>query len=312
MAPSHRNPICTVIDTASSGLRLDIYLTRRFAQELDLSRGKVRAAIESGAVTIDGKRVTRADRQVQIGEKVELRLKDTAPEAGWHVSPVVILFEDDDLIAIDKPAGLPSQATLDANRHNLHRAVEMYLKSKGHDGYAGLHQRLDRETSGIILLTKSRRANKGLAEQISGHKITKVYNAITAAPKSAPEKTWSVKNHLHKRAGKPARMEVTVAGGDLAETDFRVLDSSPKAWWIEARPRTGRMHQIRVHLADSGLPILGDTLYAAPALARRAPRCLLHARELHFVHPVTNEEIKLEAPVPADFVETFQFLNEKR
>lgn len=231
----------------------------------------------------------------------------------WSVTAECILFEDEDLIAINKPAGLPSQATLDPGRNNLHRSVETYLKSQGGEGYAGLHQRLDRETSGVLVLTKSRRANKGLADQISGHRVVKIYNAITAAPLKEHPLEWSVRNHLRKQDGRKdktraMRMEATLSGGDLAETEFRCLRQGKKAWFVEARPHTGRMHQIRVHLADSGLPILGDPLYAARGLVRRAPRCLLHARELHLTHPITGEALRFEAPLPKDFEEALNQL----
>ncbi len=310
--PTPIESLASAVDAAGDGLRLDAYLARRFGQELDLSRRQAKTRIEEGSVFVEGRCVTRVEHTLREGERIELRLPASRRVDGWTITPEAVVFEDDDLIAIDKPAGLPTQPTVDARRHNLLRAVEDHLRARGGEPYAGLHHRLDRETSGVIVFAKSRRANKGLAEQIAGHRIMKTYVAITAPPREPlADASWRVRNFLRKSDdGRRAKMTATRSGGALAETGFTVLTRRARGWLIEARPLTGRMHQIRVHLADSGLPILGDALYAAPALARRAPRCMLHAKTLALRHPVTGAELRLEARLPDDFTGSLRALDE--
>ena len=198
---------------------------------------------------------------------------------------------------IDKPAGLPSQATRDPSRSHAYGAVLARERAaRGRAAYAGLHHRLDRDTSGVLAFTRSRRANKGFAEQVSGHGINKVYLALALG--SPPADEWAQRDHLRKIPGPVSRVRSVRSGGDAAETAFRVVHRLDGAALIEARPRTGRMHQIRVHLAEAGLPIAGDALYGGKGAA---PRALLHARRLEFEHPVTRAPLALETPMPDDF-----------
>ena len=227
----------------------------------------------------------------------------------WVPSKADIVFEDADIIAINKPAGLPSQATLDPKRHHLMKAVELYLKQTSPHAYCGLHHRLDRDTSGVIVLTKSKRANKGLAEQISQHQIQKTYIAISQTfPTSPADSEWTVKNHLKKSHRFKGKMEAARSGGDLAETHFTKLADLNEARLVQALPRTGRMHQIRVHLAGCALPILGDNMYGTRASFRRAPRTMLHAWKLEIKHPITGEGLVLKAPLPKDMTDLIKDL----
>ena len=213
-----------------------------------------------------------------------------------------ILYRDADLLVVDKPAGLPTQATLDPKRPHLYGLLcEMEKQERGDEAYLGLHHRLDRDTSGVIAFTCSRRANAGLAEQVSRHQLEKVYVAVCARPRQAPPDSWDVRNHLRKFPHPKAHMRAVQAGGDLAETAFRVLQRGVHFDLVEARPRTGRMHQIRVHLSDSGHPICGDFLYAAKAISSLSPRILLHALELHLKHPVSGQSMTFRADLPKEF-----------
>ncbi len=304
------------VDSTSVGVRIDIFLARRFAQELDLSRRKLRALIETGSVTVNGSPTRRLSREMQLGDAVEIQLQTPDQEPTWTIPRNRILFEDEDLIAIDKPNGLPSQATLDRRRSNLHRAVEIYLKKKGGSGYAGLHHRLDRDTSGVIILSKSRRANTGLARQFAERTALKTYVAWVQAPSDASaiqsgttnegqpwlhQDSWEIQNHLRKQPGRPSKMVVVKSGGDFAHTSFRVLKKTPQAWLIQAQLHTGRMHQIRVHLNGCGLPVLGDPIYGNNKSLKASKRLMLHAFELKMTHPITAEELTLQAPLPVDF-----------
>ena len=199
---------------------------------------------------------------------------------------------------------------MDKARDNLLAALIRFLSARDRiaNPYVGVHHRLDRDTSGAVLFTKSPRVNAAVAESFSNHQVIKIYQALTVPRRERPlEKQWSVRNHLGKIGSKSkrARYGEVQSNGALAETAFRVIAEHPRGVWIEAVPRTGRTHQIRVHLAGCGLPILGDDLYGPdnPSEAGdvRTPRLMLHAAELKFSHPITKREICVRSPLPDDF-----------
>ncbi|MNK01155.1 Ribosomal large subunit pseudouridine synthase C [compost metagenome] len=214
-----------------------------------------------------------------------------------------ILFEDEYFLAADKPAGLPSQATLDKNRPSFFTALQKQLQNeRGPDFYLGLHHRLDQGTSGVMIFAKSKAANTPLADLFKKHQIQKTYIAISKKFRCSPQ--WQSKNFLDEapRTNKErARMIPVKSGGQLAITDFRMLEDLPQGIIIEAKPLTGRMHQIRAHLSERGLGIFGDDLYAS-AKTPVAPRLMLHAHRLEFRHPFTGEDMKIESPLPEDML----------
>lgn len=207
-----------------------------------------------------------------------------------------ILFEDEFLIAIDKPPGLPSQPTVDKKRADLFTLIKKQMKTE----QIYLHHRLDRDTSGVILLSKSKKANAPLTDMFREHRFEKTYWALTQANNELLDQ-WEIQNHLvaRRKDSRSVKMFRTESGGDFAHTLFRTLKKSPEANWIEARPLTGRTHQIRVHLLHSKASILGDSLYGGKDV--RVPRLMLHARSLRFEHPITQNPILIEAPTPSDF-----------
>jgi RluA family pseudouridine synthase len=211
---------------------------------------------------------------------------------------IEILFEDDFLIVVNKPAGIPSQGTLDPKR--LH--VISYLQKQMSHKIFFLHHRLDKDTSGVLLLSKSERANKRLTEIFSKHEIQKTYVALAKPKKDFDKNEWQVKNHLApvKNSNRQLMRMVTVKkGGWYAETNFVLLKKNEDFFYIEAKPVTGRTHQIRVHLAEERTPILGDFLYGGKSSL--VPRLMLHASILQFPHPITNEMMTVKADLPADF-----------
>jgi 23S rRNA pseudouridine1911/1915/1917 synthase len=209
---------------------------------------------------------------------------------------LVILFEDDFLVAIQKPPGLPSQPTLDKKRPDLFSLLKRQLNSEN----VFLHHRLDRDTSGVILLSKSKKANAPLTDMFREHKFEKIYWALAKSPKPLPP-TWEIQNHLvaRRKDSRSVKMFRTESGGDFAETHFQALRQSGDLALVEAKPLTGRTHQIRVHLLHCGAPILGDSLYGGKD--SRVPRLMLHAKSLSFAHPVTGRDLRIQAPVPSDF-----------
>ena len=233
-----------------------------------------------------------------------------------------VIYEDDVLIAINKPAGIPSQATLDPSRDNCYAAVQRYLAHKsGHD-YVGLHHRLDALTSGVLLMTKSKSVNVSISEQFQQHSIRKSYSAICV---SEPETDWDERLDALWLEGKKSfvldaaigempggKIQKFCVGGKKrkpAQTEFTCETclefNEGRIIVCRCEPFTGRTHQIRVHLSSLGLGIIGDSLYgfALPRFLRSIDprRMCLHAESLQFLHPVSGEAMTIIAPRPTIF-----------
>lgn len=324
------------------GRRLDHFLSDRLPQALGepLSKGKVRKLIVAGAVYLNGKRVRIASKLLQSGARADvfvdpLKLKDVGPakDKAFVMTDQDVLYEDDYLIVVNKPYGLPTQPTLDEARDNLFAAVKKFLKEreKKVDLYLGLHHRLDRDTSGVILFAKAREANAGISELFSKHLAVKTYQALakngskirafsesnsqgvpserfSQGESQKQPQTWEVRNYLGRArlSGKNSRVTAVRSGGDFAHTEFKLLKVLGDVLWVEARPLTGRTHQIRVHLAEGGMPILGDRIYGGAD--SRTQRMLLHAACLTFTHPIHNTKISVHSPVPEDFLKCLRSL----
>lgn len=252
----------------------------------------------AGAVYLNKKRVKIASKPLFANARVEVWYDEkkvkgplkSVSEANIGVQHIV--YEDEYIIVINKPAGLPTQATLDDSRNNLIHSLHMFLKQReGHDVYLGVHHRLDADTSGLIMFTKKDEVNKDIAEMFREHLIQKKYLAVCTNEKEVPE-TWEIKNQLVRISPKKNKYKSTdTKEGSFAYTRFRVLQKSPEKILIEVTPVTGRTHQIRVHLAEYGLPILGDRIYGNKV----AERLMLHAYMLEFRHPKNGKDMKLIA-----------------
>lgn len=214
-----------------------------------------------------------------------------------------ILFEDEYFIAADKPAGLPTQATVDKNRPSFFTALQKQLQhERGADFYLALHHRLDQGTSGVMIFAKTKEANIPLADLFKNHEIQKTYLAL--AKKFRGPSEWQSKNFLAEapRTNRErARMIPVQSGGQVAITDFKIIEELENGLLVEARPQTGRMHQIRVHLSERGRGIFGDDIYASPK-SPAPPRLMLHAWKLEFKHPFTGQNIVIESPLPEDMI----------
>jgi RluA family pseudouridine synthase len=275
-------------------------LDQVLATLMPISKSKVRQLIVAGAVYLNGKRVRIASKMMRKGARIQVFFDaEQMPESKdtvFTMSPEFVLYEDENLLAVNKPAGLPTQPTVDEARNNLFAAVKKYL---GPTAYLGLHHRLDKDTSGIVLFTKKEEANKGVGELFSKHQIQKTYVSISYAMKKEIQNEWTIKNYLARMAKSPKQHSVR-SGGDVAETFFKVVENQFPILKIEAFPKTGRTHQIRVHLAEDGLPILGDPLYGED-IPKKVSRMMLHAWKLEFVHPINNEKLVIESPLPQNF-----------
>lgn len=215
-----------------------------------------------------------------------------------------IIFEDDYFIVAEKPAGLPSQATVDRNRPNFFSLLKKQLQEeRGKDFYLALHHRLDRDTSGLMIFAKTKEANIPLGNLFKTHLIQKTYLCFTKTSKISNH--WQVNNFLAETKDatlKKIKMISVHSGGQKAITDFCILEKFRKGFLVQARPLTGRMHQIRVHLAETGMGIFGDDIYPCKKKPQ-APRLMLHAFSLEFNHPFTQEFIKVEIKIPDDMQE---------
>lgn len=232
-----------------------------------------------------------------------------------------ILHEDDDLLVVSKPPGLLSQPSLDPARPYLASeagALLQHLHGLSDPPYLAIHHRLDRDTSGVIALAKSRRANKPLMQAFKQRLAKKTYLALCAGPPQASTR-FEVENHLatakrtgHKNKG-PSPQIAVFSGGDYAHTSFQILDthSGSRTHLVQAHPTTGRRHQIRSHLATANLPILGDALYGGSAhiADTSIARVMLHAYRLELPHPVSGEVMLFEAPLSPDFTALLEHLS---
>jgi 23S rRNA pseudouridine1911/1915/1917 synthase len=265
---------------------------------LGLPPEEARRLVEVGAVYVGGKRVRDAGLRLAEGQVVSAVLEEAghSPLAAAPAAPPLrVLFEDADVLAVDKPAGVNAQPTEGRVGGSL---VDLVSARLGRP--AGLVHRLDRETSGVTVFGKTAPATTGLAAEFREGHARKRYLAATGPglPSSG-----TVDLPLSKDPSRPGRWRATrAANGVSAETDFRTLYAGAAFCLVELLPRTGRTHQLRAHLTALGAPILGDARYggAPTAGGLSAPRCLLHAQALELRHPGTGQPLRLESPVPED------------
>lgn len=217
-----------------------------------------------------------------------------------------VLYEDNHCLAVNKPAGVPSQGD-ESGAESLVDLAARYLKQRyGKPGnvYVGLVHRLDRPTSGVVLLARTSKAAGRLSAQFREGAVEKVYWAIVEGAPTEDEGIWTDRLEKDRSTNQSRVLDEEEEGGKEARVAFRVRERGPDSAWLELRPMTGRSHQLRVQLARRGLPILGDVKYGARGRVRASDggqRIALHARSLRFTHPTRGEAIEVEAPVPADW-----------
>ncbi len=295
-----------------AGERLDLALVALLTQEapqLAPSRRQVKKWLDEGKVQINHKTCRMASRALRAGERVAVAIPQAEPELNLTpalLRPQDIIFEDEDLLVINKPAGLPSQGTRDPTRPHVVQAAQRWLEQQRvPHPYIALHHRLDVETSGVLAMAKARRANVGLARAFRERRAQKAYVALVSSDASpwphADEAAWEVRDHLGEVQG-GARRGSVLSGGDPAHSSFRWIARGEAAALVLAKPHTGRTHQLRAHLSEQGMPILGDRRYdGAPRAGElRIARVMLHAWRLILDHPVTGHGLVLEAPLPED------------
>lgn len=280
-------------------MRLDLAAARAFG----LSRRTAREAVRAGHVDVDGQ--TTVEPGTEIGTDARIEFRPDRPRKRAVRSRLSILFEDRDVVVVDKPAGLLTVPTEAREKDTLWTRAIRYLQLRyGGRPYAGIVHRLDRDTSGAVVFARHRQALHALQERFRTHAIDREYVALV-------EGALDDSGRFDADLVRTAQLRRTVAkpgqAGRRAVTRFRTLERLPGASLVSIRPETGRTHQIRVHFSAAGHPVLGDRVYGA----RRqgvAPRQMLHARRLGFPHPRSGEPVAAESPLPEDFVRVLEAL----
>ena len=288
-----------VADRGDAGRRLDQALVRRVDGLSRLSRTTVQRWIESGAVEVDGRVATRAAATLREGATVAVMVPASAPRRTRPTAepaPLDIVYEDDDLIVVNKAAGVVVHPTYRQNAGTVLNALLWHLRDRA-DVKPGILTRLDKDTSGLVAVALSAGGHAAMQRDAAAGLVRKEYLAVVTAQPSP--RTGRI-THALARDPVDRRRVVPAADGAPSETRYEVLTSSPGASLVRCELITGRTHQIRVHLSASAWPIAGDRVYggATGAISRQA----LHAWRLTMPHPATRAPLSVEAPLPADLV----------
>ncbi len=284
------------VETGEAGRRLDHVLQARFPE---FSRSRIQEWIRAGRVLVNSRPV-RASHTVRAGESIDVEPAAPPPlHASAEDIPLQVLYEDDDMVAIDKPAGMVVHAGAGVHSGTLVNALLHRFGALSGVGGAlrpGIVHRLDRYTSGVLLVAKNDQAHRILAAQFSGRRMEKTYLALVHGTVKA--ESGRIERPIARDPSRRIRMTARLAGGRAAWSEYRVLRRFPGFTLLEVRIGTGRTHQIRVHLSSIGHPVAGDTLYGAPKA--QEPRFFLHAHRIRFHRPADDEPMEIVSPLPAD------------
>lgn len=266
-----------------------------------VSKSLARKLVMIGACYLNGSRCRIASKPVFKGGEVRVEYNPEKVRSVQLEFPSLtekdVLYKEDGLIIVNKPANLPTVPTLDNARDNLIAALHTLL---GKEQYIGIHHRLDAPTSGCILFTTDEAKNVFVANLFQESLIQKEYLAVCTVRHPPPADKWEVKNQLARAEKKRNRYQSTPGEGDFAFSRFEKLQQKGNLLLVKAEPVTGRTHQLRVHLSEQGLPVLGDKTYQG----EEAARLMLHAHILRFRTPA-GQDIAIEAPVPPEFKRLF-------
>ncbi len=287
--------------SADAGKRLDVFLQEQLP---DYSRSRLQGWIKSGRVRVNGAS-GRASSRLRGGEAVQVEPAELPRlHAFAEDIPLKILYEDPDVIAVDKPAGMVVHAGAGRHSGTLVNALLHHfgsLSEAGGEERPGIVHRLDRFTSGVILVARTDAAHRNLAGQFATRQIEKIY--LTLVHGSVKQDQGSIEKPISRDPLRRVRMTARRAEGRKAITEYRVLRRFAGFTYLEVRIKTGRTHQIRAHFSSIGHPVVGDPLYGAPALAPGRPpleRYFLHAHHVRFEQPSTGAPVTVISPLPPE------------
>ncbi len=302
----------------AAGQRLDAFLT---AQLSDLSRSSLQRLIDEGQVLLDGNLVRPAVK-LRGGEQIILQLLPPVPATPLAEEiPLTVLYEDHDLIVIDKPAGMTVHPGAGVDSGTLVNALLGHcndLSGIGGEVRPGIVHRLDKGTSGVLVAAKNDIAHRGLAEQFARHSVKRLYWALIYG--TPLQDTGKITGIIGRHPTDRVRLSGKARHGKEAVTNWRVLERLGAASLVQLRLETGRTHQIRVHLTEANMPLLGDPLYPdggrfnnlkdtrLKGLISHLGRQALHARVLGFIHPVSGQYLEFSSEPPEDFNQILTYL----
>lgn len=289
-----------LVDMANHGMRLDKVLADLVAE---FSRSYLQQLIDEGGVSVNGLTVSKPSSKVRIGDRLRVELRPTPQSQAFKAEamPLDIVHEDDHVLVLNKPAGLVVHPAPGHWSGTLLNGLLAHHDSARQLPRAGIVHRLDRDTSGLMVVAKSRLAMDRLVQLIAARDVSREYEALA-------HKAWSGSRRVSVEApiGRDPRNRLRMAvvdleqhSGKLARTDFELLQSTDSICWVRCKLHTGRTHQIRVHMAHIGHSLVADGLYGG-APAAGMVRQALHARRLAFVHPVTQEALSFACELPVD------------
>lgn len=288
------------IETDDVNKRVDVFLNEEME---DISRSALQKNIEKGNITVNGEKISK-NYKLRIGDIVEAELPppeniDIVPED----IPLDIMYEDDDLIVINKPQNMVVHPAPGYYTGTLVNALMFHCGDNlsGINGVLrpGIVHRIDKDTSGVLVIAKSDLAHKGLSEQLAEHSMKRVYNAIVY--NSFSEESGTVDRNIDRSKNDRKKMAVVMQGGRNAVTHYKVIEKLGKYTWVELQLETGRTHQIRVHMSYIGHPLLGDPVYGPKKCPFNLNGQVLHAKVLGFIHPRTGEYMEFNSELPDYF-----------
>lgn len=302
------------VDQTLPNERIDAWLRVRLAP---LSRGAIQRLIDQGHILVDGHPI-KPTLSPKAGQRIEIHWPPPRPATAQpEAIPLKILFEDDDLLVLDKRAGMVAHPSAGHEHGTLVHALLHHCKGRlsGIGGVArpGIVHRLDRDTSGCMVVAKNDRTHLALSTQFGTRDVRKIYHAVLCG--RLDREQGDVRAAIARHPTHRKRMAVTDGSGRDAWTSYRVIERLGPATLVEADLHTGRTHQVRVHFKHIGFPLVGDATYGkrqnqhlAQRIGYAAPRHMLHAFRLVFQHPRRSELLTIEAPWPDDFVEALNIL----
>lgn len=288
------------IETDDVNKRVDVFLNEEME---DVSRSALQKNIEKGNITVNGEKISK-NYKLRLGDIVEAELPppeniDIVPED----IPLDIMYEDDDLIVINKPQNMVVHPAPGHYTGTLVNALMFHCEDNlsGINGVLrpGIVHRIDKDTSGVLVIAKSDLAHKGLSEQLAEHSMKRVYNAIVY--NSFSEESGTVDRNIDRSKNDRKKMAVVMQGGRNAVTHYKVIEKLGKYTWVELQLETGRTHQIRVHMSYIGHPLLGDPVYGPKKCPFNLNGQVLHAKVLGFIHPRTGEYMEFNSELPDYF-----------